>query len=247
MSKPVIAVWFSCGAASAVAAKRTVELLGDLYDIRILNNPVKEEHPDNLRFLNDVSKWIGKPIELVLNPKYPNASIIEVFNDRKYMSGVAGAPCTGELKKKARQHWESLNQVDIHVLGFTSDEQERHNRFIRTERENVLPLLINQKITKEDCFGILRKAGIELPKIYSYGFPNANCIGCVKSASPTYWNLVRKHFPDVFRERAEQSRRIGCRLVIVKSERIFLDELDPNVTGRKIKSWDCGTFCEEKF
>ena len=34
----VIAVWFSCGAASAVAAKRVVERYGENNTIRIINN-----------------------------------------------------------------------------------------------------------------------------------------------------------------------------------------------------------------
>ena len=75
------------------------------------------------------------------------------------------------------------------------------------------------------------------------GFPNANCIGCVKSQSPTYWNLVRSTFPEVFNQRAEQSRRIGCRLVRLRGKRIFLDELKPTDKGGKIKSWECGNFC----
>jgi 3'-phosphoadenosine 5'-phosphosulfate sulfotransferase (PAPS reductase)/FAD synthetase len=239
-----IAVWFSCGAASAVAAKKTIELYPDA-DIRVLNNPVIEEHPDNLRFLKDVEKWLGKEIESVINPKYPNASAREVWAKRRYMSGVKGAPCTGLLKKEARQHWEKHNEVDYHVLGFTYDEKKRHDKFILSERDNVLPVLIDEKIRKVDCFKILRQAGIELPEIYKLGFPNANCIGCIKSSSPTYWNLVRKTFPEVYEDRVKQSREIGCRLIEVKKKRIFLDELTPETKGGKIKSWDCGTFCEE--
>jgi hypothetical protein len=49
-----IAVWFSCGAASAVAAKKTIEIYGATHNIRVVNNPIKEEHPDNQRFLKDV-------------------------------------------------------------------------------------------------------------------------------------------------------------------------------------------------
>jgi hypothetical protein len=49
-----IVVWFSCGAASAVAAKKTIELYGETNIIRIVNNPIKEEHEDNQRFLKDV-------------------------------------------------------------------------------------------------------------------------------------------------------------------------------------------------
>ena len=54
-----IVVWFSCGAASAVAAKRTIEKYGHIYNVRVVNNPVAEEHPDNKRFLKDIEKWLG--------------------------------------------------------------------------------------------------------------------------------------------------------------------------------------------
>ena len=95
---------------------------------------------------------------------------------------------------------------------------------------------------------ILQEAGIKLPEIYSLGYPNANCIGCVKATSPTYWNHVRKMHPDVFKQRAEQSKKYGVRLVRVKNERMFLDDLDPKATGRPMKTmqFECGIFCEEK-
>ncbi len=247
MENKKIAVWFSCGAASAVAAKKTIEKYGKENEIIVLNNPVAEEHPDNMRFLKDVEKWLGSKIELVVNPKYPNASCYEVWEKQKWMGGINGAPCTLQLKKRARQHWEKNNPVDFHVLGFTYDEIKRHERFVLSERENVLPVLIDEKISKNDCFKIINKAGINLPEIYKLGYPNANCIGCVKATSPTYWNHVRKTFPDIFESRAEQSRRIGAKLVRVKGERIYLDELNPNAKGRPMKKMaiDCGIFCEE--
>jgi hypothetical protein len=135
------------------------------------------------------------------------------------------------------------------VLGFTADEQRRHLNFVLSERTNVLPVLIEAGITKGECFDILKKAKIRLPRIYRLGYPNANCIGCVKATSPTYWNHVRKMHPEVFAARAEQSRRIGARLVRVGGECIFLDELDPLATGRPMKTMDveCGIFCEEHF
>jgi hypothetical protein len=164
------------------------------------------------------------------------------------MSGPKGAPCTIELKKRARQDWEAENRADWHVLGFTADEKTRHDRFVLTERSNVLPVLIDQGVTKNDCYAILQDAGLTLPRVYRMGYPNANCIGCVKATSPTYWNHVRQQHPDVFQDRAEQSRRLGARLVRVDNRRLFLDELDPAAKGRSMKSMDidCGIFCEEK-
>jgi hypothetical protein len=241
-----IAVWFSCGAASAVAAKLTLEKYTD-YDVRIVNSPVAEEDIDNRRFLHDVEEWLGVEIEIAKNPKFPNHSAVEVWEKRKFMSSPYGAPCTLELKKEARRFWESSNQVDYHVLGFTVDERNRFDRFKMTERDNVLPVLIDAGLTKVDCFMRLQDAGIKLPRVYSMGAPNANCLGCVKATSSTYWEWVRKEFPEVFDARAEQSRRIGAKLVRHKGERIYLDELPEGAYGGPMKNMqsECGLFCEE--
>lgn len=255
-----IVVWFSCGAASAVAAKKTIEKYGETNTIRIVNNPIKEEHEDNQRFLKDVEKWLGIPIEFAINSKYKSASCVEVWDDRQYMSGVKGAPCTLALKKQARYEWEIKNRSDWTVLGFTKEEKSRFDKFQLNERPASLWILSDT--TKGECFEILSAAGIQLPEIYNLGYPNANCIGCVKATSVTYWNHVRKVHPEIFKERAEQSREIGAKLVRVNkkfapigfmdhkgsSVRIYLDELPEDATGRPMKdmNFECGIFCNTK-
>jgi len=243
-----IAVWFSCGAASAVAAKLSLDKWGRDNKVSILNNPIKEEDEDNQRFLRDCEGWLGVKVESVVNKKYPNQSCVEVWDKRQFMSGPLGAPCTQELKKKARQDWEVNNKPDYTVLGFTSEETKRADRFRLTERDTLLTPLIESNLTKEDCFRIIQQAGIELPRIYKLGYPNANCIGCVKAGSATYWNLVREKHPEVFEQRSDQSREIGSKLVYYKGKRIYLDELPPEAKGRSLKGYDfeCGIFCEEK-
>jgi hypothetical protein len=239
----MIAVWFSCGAASAAAAKLTIDKYGK-DAVRVVNSPVAEEHEDNRRFLADVQRWLDVEIETAVNPAYPNASAREVWEKRKFMSSPYGAPCTVELKKEARRHWEADNNPEWHVLGFTVEERHRHDRFVMTERSNVLPVLIDAGIRKQDCLQMIRGAGIELPYVYKH-LPHANCIGCPKSNSPDYWNTIRRVWPDVFADRAEQSRRIGAKLVRVKGERIFLDELKSDDVGQMEMNFDCGVFCEE--
>jgi 3'-phosphoadenosine 5'-phosphosulfate sulfotransferase (PAPS reductase)/FAD synthetase len=247
-ARQTIAVWFSCGAASAVAAKLTIEKYGSSYNVRVLNNPVAEEDSDNRRFLDDVEAWLGVQIESVVNPHYPNCSAVEVWESRQFMSGPHGAPCTIELKKRARQHWEKQNAAEWIVMGFTAEEKNRHDLFALTERSNILPVLIEAGMTKQICMDYLAAEGIKLPHTYAQGYPNANCIGCVKATAPDYWNLVRSQHPDVFAQRAAQSRRIGARLVRVKGARIFLDELKITDRGRPLKkfNFDCGIFCEER-
>lgn len=241
-----IVVWFSCGAPSAVAAKLTLEKYGNTCVIRIVNNPIADEDPDNIRFLTDIEIWLNHPIEFAINSKYPNHSCEEVWNERKYMSGTKGAPCTKALKREARYEFENHNRIDWHVFGYAAEEIARYEAFKFSERANTLGILIDAGLTRQDCYNLLLADGIRPPIVYEMGLPNANCPGCVKATSPTYWNLIRVTHPDVFKRRAEQSRRIGCRLVRYKGKRIFLDELPPDAKGRPIKNMkiDCGIFCD---
>jgi hypothetical protein len=241
----VIAVWFSNGAPSACALKLTVEMYGR-ENVRAINNPIKEEDADNLRFSRDVAGWCGVEIESARSLKFPSGSANDVWLKRRAMSFPKGAPCTTELKKRARQEWQEINHPDWHVFGFTLEERKRHDNFVMTEMENVLPVLIDAGMTRAMCGDMVRAAGIKLPRVYDWGLPNANCLGCVKATSATYWNLIRRVAPDVFEERAKLSRELGARLVRVKGVRMFLDELPETATGRKIKTMpDCGLFCEE--
>ena len=238
-----IVVWFSCGAPSAIASKLIVQKYGDNNNVVIVNNPVDEEDEDNRRFLADISAWIGRPIISATNPLYNTTSAEVVWEEVKYMSGIHGAPCTRILKKEARYNYENTHKIDFHVLGYAFDEQHRHERFIVNETPNVIPILIDEKITKAECFDLIIDAGIKLPLTYELGYPNANCIGCVKATSPTYWNHVRKTHPEVFERRALLSYKLGVRLVRYKGKRIFLHELPSDAVGRKMKSYECGIFC----
>lgn len=256
-----IAVWFSCGAASATALKLTCMRYGNIASIIPLYNPVIEEDKDNLRFKEDVEQWVGIKIQTFSNPEFPSHSAVDVWEKRKYMSGIHGAPCTEALKKSARRMWEDLNHYKLtrnghkihHVFGFTNEEEHRHIRRL-SSGDSVLPILIEENMNKQDCFDFIREAGIKLPRVYSEssqfgsGYPNANCIGCVKATSPTYWNHVRETRPEVFEHRAEQSRRLGVKLVRVKGERLFLDELSRCARGQSMKTMkiECGILCEDE-
>lgn len=244
----VIVVWFSNGAASAIAWQETIRRYGRGCDVRAVNNPVAEEDEDNPRFGADVASWLGRPLISHSNPKFSSASAEDVWRQERAMVFTFGAPCTRALKKEARQDYETRNRVDWHVLGFTADEQARHDRFVLTERSNVLPVLIEAGLSKQDCMDRLIAAGVQPPRVYAEGYPNANCIGCVKSQSPTYWNLVRRTRPTVFEARAKLSRELGVRLVKFRGQRIFLDELPADAKGRDLKTMaiECGIFCEER-
>lgn len=215
-------VWFSCGAASAVAAKVTVEKHPDTQIVYC--DTSKSEHPDNMRFLLEVGAWVGKPIDVIASEKY--RTVEEVFEKRKYMSGPAGAICTVEMKKIPRFHFQRPD--DIHIFGFTADERARIERFRDNNPELYLEWpLLEAGVVKQECYNRIEAAGITLPAMYRLGYNNNNCIGCVKATSMHYWMKVRHDFPEKFAERARQSRAIGCRLAKMNGKRVFLDELPP--------------------
>lgn len=219
-----VIVWFSCGAASAVAAKLAIDKYAERVVIAHCDT-LASEHPDNSRFFADVRQWLGREIVTIRNGKY--ATIDDVFEHRKYLAGNAGAPCTVELKKTPRFNFQLPD--DLHVFGLTAEEKERITKFENNNPELRLDwILRDQGYNKKRCFHLLQDAGIRLPEIYSLGFENANCIGCVKASSPHYWARVRRLFPDVFARRADQSRRFGARLTRINGERCFIDEIPPD-------------------
>jgi hypothetical protein len=210
-------VWFSAGAASAVAAKLTP-------DATIYYVDPGSEHPDNWRFIADVSEWIGRPVETIRSARY--ADTWHVWEERRFLNSPAGALCTAELKKRPR--YKVQRPDDRQVFGYTAEEQHRADRF-RHENPGVelVTPLIERGLNKADCLGIIDQAGIELPAMYQLGFRNNNCIGCVKGGMG-YWNHIRRHFPDTFDRMAGLERSIGHSLLHDADGPVWLDLLDPD-------------------
>tara|TARA_R100001530_G_scaffold88084_2_gene61317 strand:+ start:376 stop:1152 length:777 start_codon:yes stop_codon:yes gene_type:complete len=239
-------VWFSCGAASAVAAKIATQQYDDC--LVAYCDTSSTEHPDNLRFLRDVEKWIGQPILMLKSDKYKDTW--DVWNKTRYLVGVAGARCTSELKRAVREKFQ--REDDIHVFGYTLEERHRAERFEKSYPElDAQWILIENELSKDDCLGFLWKAGIEIPAMYKLGFRNNNCIGCVKGSSG-YWVKTRKIFPEVFKRMAllERELNVAINKKYVKGERVrvFLDELPENA-GRYEDEPDisCGIMCQSAY
>ncbi len=248
-----VLAWFSCGDASAVAAKLAVERHGEACEVCYCDT-FAYEHPDNRRFFADVERWLGRSITVLRSKDY--ADIYDVFQRTRYLVGIRGARCTTELKKNVRTAYQRPD--DIHVFGFTVDEQHRVDRFRRENPDLTAEFpLIEAGLTKAQCHTRVREAGIELPAMYRLGYKNNNCIGCVKGQSG-YWNKIRRDFPEVFAKMAKTERELNA--AICKTEgvtdgkrwrkRLFLDELPPDA-GRYAAEPDieCGVLCihpEEK-
>lgn len=240
MTSSRVIAWFSCGAASAVSAKLAIEKFGADRVSVVYCDTSKNEHPDNRRFMSDIQRWIGVPVMVIGSKLF--TSIEEVFEKRKYMSGIAGAVCTVEMKKVPRFKFQRAD--DIHVFGLTADEQKRIRNFTQNNPELELAWLLRDAgVTKRECFSRIVSAGITLPVLYQQGYRNNNCIGCVKATSAAYWGKVRDDYPSIFDLRAKQSRALGVRLVRFKGKRIFLDELPLGAVQGRLENVTCGPEC----
>lgn len=236
-----IVCWFSCGAASAVATKLTADKYGP-ENIVVASCVVENEHPDNERFLQDCEKWYGLKIVRLRSQKYKDCW--EVWEKNRYLAGINGAKCTTEMKKLVRQKFQKIS--DVQIFGFTVEEKARAERFRQNNPEvDLVTPLIDQGLTKTDCFIQIQKAGIELPAMYKLGYNNNNCIGCVKGGAG-YWNKIRKDFPDVFARMAALEKQIGARLTKHKGKRVFLEDLPPNAGSKqKEPDMECGLWCKD--
>lgn len=210
---------FSCGAASAVATKLALADANGT-PVEVINAFVKEEHPDNQRFLKDCERWFGHPVTQLMDLRY-GASTDEVWRRERYMRGLRGASCTRALKGKLLDAFRKPG--DVTVIGYTVEEQDRFSDFVERHPDvQAKAPLIEAGLSKADCLAMVERAGIALPAMYLMGYRNANCIGCVKGGKG-YWNKIRVDFPERFEAVATIEEEIG------ESAYLFYDE------GKKVR------------
>ena len=239
---------FSCGAASAVATKLVLARYGSTADVQIINAFIKEEHPDNRRFLTDCERWFGRQITVLRDEKY-GASVIEVFRRKQFIVSRRGAPCSTALKRTLLDSWKRPN--DVMILGFTSEEQDRFDDICeRNPDRTILAPLIDEELSKSDCKAMIKRAGIELPLMYRLGYDNANCPACVKGGEG-YFRAIRADFPEWFENLAAVQESIGpganflrYRSGPKKNQRFSLRDLPQGKPRRNEKVPDCSFSCE---
>ena len=210
--------WFSAGVSSFIAAYISKP-------DRVVYIDVANQHPDSLRFVMDCQRHLDAPIEILRDVKW-GGSVDNVIRERRYVNGPHGAQCTTLLKKRIRQEWERENLTggDVYVFGYDASERSRADRLAASTVEASLEFpLIERGITKEVAHGMCDRLGVRRPLMYDLGYPNNNCIGCVKGGKG-YWNRIRRDFPEVFRRRAAQEREVGHSCI----RGVFLDELEEN-------------------
>ena len=228
-------LWFSCGAASAVACKIALK---QYPDARIVYQKIWSAHEDNERFIADCEKWYGKKIEVIHSMFYKDQ--FDVIERVKYINGPSGAPCTTHLKRNVRKQFEAENKgITRQVFGMSFEEKHRAERLLK-QHDNMFEFpLIDNKVDKKQCYQILMSAGIELPMMYRLGFNNNNCRACVKGGKG-YWNQIKKHFPVEFDKMVALEEMIGHSCI----RGCFLKDLKPEMGRHKEPDLSCDLPCQ---
>jgi hypothetical protein len=231
----MIISWFSAGVSSAVATKMALEKYSDL---KIIYTHIDDQHLDTLRFIKDCETWFNKRIKIIQSEL---KSVENACRKSGFINSPYGASCSRLLKRRVRKEWEIENEGQYtYIWGFDCTEKKRADRIIESmpEYNHIFPLIEN-KINKKTAHGIIEKAGIKRPAMYDLGYPNNNCIGCMKGGMG-YWNKIKKDFPDVFKKRCELENIVGYRVF----KEFDLKDL-PEDRGRNIEIIvpECGIFC----
>lgn len=217
MSDQKYIVQFSCGVPSAVAVMLAFREFGK-DNVRVMYCDTGSEHSDNVRFRSAVEDWLGFETEVLKSEEFEDVD--DVILKTRWIAGIGGARCTGELKRRPAENMINYGRdQEIEILGYTVEEEDRVEKWIDNNRERkIYPILIQNRLSKTDCQGIIANAGIARPVMYDLGYQNNNCIGCVKGGGG-YWNKIRRDFPEVFERRAAQEREIGACINKVESSR----------------------------
>lgn len=239
----MVVSWFSAGVSSAVATKIALKQHPDM---KIFYQHIDDQESDTLRFVKDCEKWFGVEIEI---QRSQYKSVDEACRAAAFIRDPQrGAACTRLLKRRVRMDWEQKHPGEhLYIWGLDATETGRaygdktHTGIVEVmpEHSHRFPL-IEGGLDKATVHGMLSQAGIRRPEMYWKGFPNNNCVGCVKGGMG-YWQEIKNQFPDTFRSRCKMERDIGFSCL----KECYLDELEPG-RGRKLEIIveDCGLFCE---
>ncbi len=226
--------WISAGVSSFIAGY----LCKDEID-KFIYIDIDDQEPDTMRFIKDCEKALGKDIE-ILKSEYGNVENAILAAGVISLRG-GFAPCTNYLKKRVRKQWEENHQNEniTYYWGMDVNEVNRAERLKESmpQFEHRFPLIENH-LSKESSHAILEKLGIKRPRMYDLGYPNNNCVGCIKGGMG-YWNKIRKDFPEVFESRSLLERKLGYSIL----KECYLDELDENRGNNKEIIPECDIFC----
>lgn len=203
MENKVIA-WWSGGVTSAVTCKLCLDIYGH-DNVRIIFIDTMNEDEDTYRFKTDCEVRWTKEIETITAVGDTYDSIQNVWEKHKSLNVANGAVCSYMLKRRVREKWEKENTWLHQAFGFDMSEVKRAKGLLlnHSHTRPIFPLMM-YGYDKKRCIEEIEKWGIEVPRVYKYGFLNNNCFktGCVQGGIG-YWQKMAREYPEKFEAMAK--------------------------------------------
>lgn len=224
------------------------------------------EHPETLRYVNDVAMPYAAAngielIELRHIRRDGNEETLYKKLTREgsrstgipiYLEG-SGAPgrrsCTADFKirriaKWLRQHGATAANPAIVGLGISLDEFHRAHRGEDQPFERRTYPLLDLRLTRQDCMNIIARGGLPVP-------PKSSCWFCPFHRIPT-WQRLKRETPELFDRAIALEQTLSDRSEGLGRGKVFLtNKMRPitTVIGNQLDMFDDegGDTCESGF
>jgi hypothetical protein len=178
---------YSGGATSYGAAKRCIERYGRAR-VELLFADTREEDPTTYRFLVQTAALLNVPLRLVTLVKL----MLDVFEEHRYIGNSMRDVCSRVLKREPLKQYMAEHHdpsQDLIAVGFEWTEGARMATAapLWSPWTAISPLAEKPYVEKCTILAELQAAEIELPILYEWLFPHANCGGACVKAGISQW------------------------------------------------------------
>lgn len=220
-------VQFSGGIGSFAAAEKVVAEYGKSATTLLFADTMTEDE-DTYRFLYQAAEYLGCKLEVIADGR----NVWEIFAYKRFLGNSRVDPCSRILKRELCKNWIEANFTPENCRLYVGIDWTEAHRM-----KNVLnwwspfavyaPLVGDMTYDKEKAIQRLHEAGIPRQRLYTLGFPHANCGGfCVKAGKAHFLHLLDK-MPAVFayHERKEQEFQafIGKPYTVLRENKVYKD------------------------
>ncbi|MFD1839104.1 hypothetical protein [Paracidovorax cattleyae] len=207
--KPRIRASFSGGRSSAKMCEILQRRFGDTHEIVFTFANTSWEHPDTLRFVDAVDRWLGLGLvwlEAVVHPGRKSCTHRVVTYETAARNGEVfeavvakyGLPnqvfklCTRELKTNvmdsyARSIGWAKGSYET-AIGIRADEPRRVRREVAERERIIYPLVDLEPVDKQDVLDFFEPFPWDLQIAEHQG----NCVGCYKKSEAKLLRLYRE-------------------------------------------------------
>jgi 3'-phosphoadenosine 5'-phosphosulfate sulfotransferase (PAPS reductase)/FAD synthetase len=202
-------VLFSGGLGSWAAAKRVAEKYGT-DNLKLLFTDTRMEDEDLYRFLHQAADNVGGELIILDQGK----DVWDVFFEQRFLGNSRVDPCSKFLKREPSRQWFENHLTPASCVRYVGIDWSEEHRFDRIRARAApwkveAPLCDPPYLTKRQIRNWCRSEGIELPRLYDFGFDHNNCGGFCIKAGQAHFKRLLETIPEryAYHEQKEQEIR----------------------------------------